>query len=160
MKDLEYYMSLPYQEIIKSSSDGGYVGICPELPGCITQVESLDEMKEMLEDAKRCWISSMLEDGYPVPEPEPWELYDGSLNIKIPSSLHRRLAAQAEAEKITANTLAARLVEQGMKECNYTEYLSSIPGVKEKIITGMNTPLEECVADEEQSLGVDNDSAK
>lgn len=31
---------------------------------------------------------------------------------------------------------------------NDTEYLSSIPGMKEKIIAGMNTPLEECVAEE------------
>jgi len=27
-----------------------------------------------------------------------------------------------------------------------TEYLSSMPGVKEKIIAGMNTPLSECVS--------------
>jgi hypothetical protein len=27
-----------------------------------------------------------------------------------------------------------------------TDYLSSMPGVKEKIIAGMNTPLSECVS--------------
>lgn len=116
MKDLEYYMRLPYQEVIKSSIDGGYVGHFPELPGCITQAETLEKMKDMLEDAKLCWISSMLENGHSIPEPEPWDLYDGRLNIKIPKSLHRQLAARAETEKITANTLAARLVEQGMAE--------------------------------------------
>lgn len=159
-KNLEYYMKLPYKEVIESSSDGGYVGHFPELPGCITQAETLEEMEEMLKDAKLCWISSMLEDGYPVPEPEPWELYDGRLNMKIPKSLHRRLAAQAEAEKITVNKLATRFIEQGIKEGNDTEYLSSIPGMKEKIIAGINTPLEECVVDAEQSTDAGNNNEK
>lgn len=36
-----------------------------------------------------------------------------------------------------------------MNDSDDTEYLSSIPGMKEKIIDGMDTPLEECVADED-----------
>ena len=30
-----------------------------------------------------------------------------------------------------------------------TLYLNSIPGMKEKIIEGMNTPLDECISDNE-----------
>lgn len=36
-----------------------------------------------------------------------------------------------------------------MNDSDETKYLSSISGVKEKIIDGMNTPLEECVQDED-----------
>lgn len=113
-KDLEYYMSLPYQEIIKSSPDGGYVGICPELPGCITQVDSLDEMKEMLEDAKRCWISSMLEDGYPVPEPEPDEPFSGKFNLRMPKSLHKELSQRAKSDNVSLNQMAVCLIAKGL----------------------------------------------
>lgn len=39
------------------------------------------------------------------------------------------------------------LAEEDYKAIQETLYLSSIPGMKEKIIAGMNTALEECVED-------------
>lgn len=39
--------------------------------------------------------------------------------------------------------------EEDYKSMEETIYLSSIPGMKEKIIEGMNTPLDECVEDDE-----------
>ncbi|MCL6477365.1 MAG: type II toxin-antitoxin system HicB family antitoxin [Peptococcaceae bacterium] len=29
----------------------------PELPGCLSQGENMQEALEMIEDAKRCWIA-------------------------------------------------------------------------------------------------------
>ena len=68
-KDLAYYMSLPYHDVIKAAKEGGYVGFIPELKGCVTQAETKTEILEMLEDAKRCWIEAALEDGIEIPEP-------------------------------------------------------------------------------------------
>ena len=54
IKDLNYYMGLPYRiEIVKEQEEGGYVLHCPELPGCITCGETVQEGLEMLEDAKK-----------------------------------------------------------------------------------------------------------
>lgn len=39
-KTLDYYMALPYQEVIVAAKEGGYVGYIPELKGCITQSET------------------------------------------------------------------------------------------------------------------------
>ncbi len=39
--------------------------------------------------------------------------------------------------------------EEDYKAMEETIYLSSIPGMKEKLIEGMNTPLDECVEDYE-----------
>jgi predicted RNase H-like HicB family nuclease len=70
IKDLDYYMGLNYRiEIIEDIEEGGYVLLCPELRGCITCVEKIEDGYDMLEDAKLCWFEACLEDGIPIPEP-------------------------------------------------------------------------------------------
>lgn len=68
-KTVEYYMALPYQEVIVAAKEGGYVGYIPELKGCITQSETKAGILDMLEDAKACWLEAALEDGIDIPEP-------------------------------------------------------------------------------------------
>ena len=64
-------MSLPYTiKIIPDTEDGGYVAKVVELDGCITQADSWEELKEMIEDAMRCWLESALEDGDEIPLPK------------------------------------------------------------------------------------------
>ena len=61
-KDLAYYMSLPYQEVIEADPDGGFVGHITDLPGCITQAETRQELLDMLADAKAAWLEAALEE--------------------------------------------------------------------------------------------------
>lgn len=69
-KTLEYYMSLPYRvEIVKDLDEGGYAICCPELPGCITCSETVEEGTKLLEDAKQAWFQACLKDGLTIPEP-------------------------------------------------------------------------------------------
>lgn len=42
------------------------------------------------------------------------------------------------------------LSESDYKAINETLYLLSIPGMREKLIDGMNTPIEECVEDTDE----------
>ena len=58
---LKYYMNLKY-EIVIQPSDDGYVVYIPDLPGCITQCDSVDEILPMIEDAKKGWLEIALED--------------------------------------------------------------------------------------------------
>ena len=39
------------------------------------------------------------------------------------------------------------LSEEDWRSIQETLYLDSIPGMKEKILTGLNTPIEECLED-------------
>ena len=67
-KDLDYYLALPYAiTVFPGSHSGGYVAKVNELPGCITQAESLPELLDMIEDAKRSWIHGALQDGIEIP---------------------------------------------------------------------------------------------
>jgi predicted RNase H-like HicB family nuclease len=71
MKDIEYYMNLKYRmEIIEDQDEGGYVAYYPELPGCMTCAETVEETITELQDAKREWITAMLEDGMDIAEPD------------------------------------------------------------------------------------------
>lgn len=69
-KSLEYYLALPYTiEIIPDVDAGGYVARVKELPGCITQAETWDELQQMIQEAKEGWLEVALEYGHPISEP-------------------------------------------------------------------------------------------
>ena len=69
-------MKLVYPAIFKPFSDGsgGYVVEFPDLPGCVTGGDNLQEAIEMGIDAASGWVLGELEDGRKVPEATP---YDG-----------------------------------------------------------------------------------
>lgn len=49
-------------------TSGGYTVTFPDLNGCITEGNTLKQAKRMAKDAMIVWLSSMLEDGLPLPE--------------------------------------------------------------------------------------------
>lgn len=114
-KNLEYYAALPYEITITPSPEGGYVATIPDLPGCITQGDTRLEVLEMIEDAKLCWLEAALDLGEPIDEPD-WDLYNGKLNLRIPKSLHRKLAESAKREGVRLNQLAIYLMANGIGE--------------------------------------------
>ncbi len=65
------YMNLPYRmTIVEDTEEGGYVAYFPELPGCITCANTIDELMMCVQDAKRTWFEDMLERGLPIQMPE------------------------------------------------------------------------------------------
>lgn len=115
-KNIDYYMSLPYDIIITNSPEGGYVATIPDLPGCITQGETRLEVLEMIEDAKRCWLTAELEDDEDIPEPPDPYKFNGRLKLRIPRSLHRKLSKYAAREGVSVNQLAIYLMANGIGE--------------------------------------------
>lgn len=114
-KNLDYYMSLPYRvEIVREQEEGGYVLHCPELPGCITCAETVQEGMEMLEDAKKCWFTACLEDGVPIPEPARLEDYSGQFKLRLPKSLHKQLAQRSSEEGVSMNQYCVYLLSKGL----------------------------------------------
>ncbi len=104
MKTVDYYMSLPYKiELYPDIEEGGYAVACPELPGCLSCGETIEECIESIEDAKLAWITASLEDGYPIPEPTKIDEYSGQFKIRMPKSLHKKLAEHSKEEGISMN---------------------------------------------------------
>ncbi len=104
MKTIEYYMNLPYRmEIIPDTSEGGYAVLFPELPGCLTCGETIEEALKNADDCKREWFLAEIEEGRTIPEPFSDENYSGQFKLRIPKSLHKSLAEHSKAEGISMN---------------------------------------------------------
>ena len=104
---VEDYLKLPYTiKVTRDESDGytGWFAKVEELPGCMTQADTFDELGEMIEDAKRAWIESALEDGVEIPLPRKTEEYSGKFVVRLPKSLHKQLVETANQEGISLNT--------------------------------------------------------
>ena len=94
-KDLSYYLSLPYTiELIREDESTWFARVV-ELPGCITEGDSPQDVIEMIYDAMAGWIEVALEDGESIPEPRPAEEYSGKFVVRVPKSLHRDLVEAA-----------------------------------------------------------------
>jgi predicted RNase H-like HicB family nuclease len=116
-KDLNYYMNLNYKiEVIEDKEEGGYAFSCPELHGCMTCADTLQEGIELMEDAKKCWFTACLEDGIPIPEPNHFEEYSGQFKLRLPKSLHKMLAERSRLEGISMNQYCLYLLSGGVNK--------------------------------------------
>ena len=102
-KDLNYYLKLPYTIILEERDDGRGPYITArvmELPGCLSHGATPEEAARDIQDAKREWLKSNLEDGLPIPEPAK---FTGQYHLRMPPSLHQALALKSESEDVSLN---------------------------------------------------------
>lgn len=110
-RTLADYLALPYRlEIIPD--DGEYFVHYPDLPGCMTQVERLDDAIPMAREILEGWLELALEDGDDIPLPREPETYSGKFVVRLTKSLHRRLAESSEREDVSLNTYVATLLDR------------------------------------------------
>jgi antitoxin HicB len=122
----EHYLNLQYPFSVYADPDGGYVVVFPDLPGCMTQVETLDELPEMAEDARTGWIETEYELGRNIPLPSHPEEYSGKFNVRLPRFLHRALAESAEREGISLNQYVVALLSRGDAQAQVDRQLQEI----------------------------------
>ena len=104
MKDINYYLSLPYKlEIIPDQEEGGYLVSYPDLKGCLSYGDTIDEAYTNALDAKAAWLDAALEEGIEIPEPRSEGDYSGQFRLRMPRTLHKTLAENAQAEGISMN---------------------------------------------------------
>jgi antitoxin HicB len=68
-KPLEYYLNLTYAVTVYPEPEGGYVAVIKDLPGCVTQGETADEILENIEEARQLWIETAYDFDDPIPLP-------------------------------------------------------------------------------------------
>lgn len=102
-KNVEYYMDLPYTIELTRDQEAGWFVRVKELRGCMSQGDTAEEALVMIQDAMRGWLEVAVEDGIPIPEPQPDEEYSGKFVVRVPRSLHRALAEQAQREDASLN---------------------------------------------------------
>ena len=109
--DLSYYMAFPYRKsVVKDTDEDGYVAYVPELKGCITTGLTEVDALESLRDAMETWLSSALENGDEIPEPDVLRKYSGEFKLRMPKSLHRQLLERSREEGVSMNQYCVMLL--------------------------------------------------
>jgi predicted RNase H-like HicB family nuclease len=109
------YMKLPYNYIIKPITDesGTYFHASVlELDGCQSTGETFEEAYSDLLDAMEGWVETKLEHGFNIPLPVDTEKFSGKFVLRLPKSLHCRLAIEAEKEGVSLNQFALYKLSQ------------------------------------------------
>ena len=102
--EVKDYMKLPYTRIVNEMNDESghyFYGRILELDGCQSTGDTLEELYENLNEAMEGYLEVKLENNLPIPLPERTE----NFNVRLPKSLHQRLAIQAEEEGVSLNQL-------------------------------------------------------
>ena len=114
---LKFYMNLPYRMIVEEDTEeGGYGVWFPDLPGCITCGETIAEAAEMAKDAKLAWFEACLEEERELPMPSNNNDYSGQFRLRIPKTLHKKLAEEAKKEGISMNQYCIYLLTKNSFE--------------------------------------------
>lgn len=110
VKDLDYYLGLPYTFELIREDDVTWFARVKELRGCMTEGDGAEDAVEMLQDAMRGWLEVALEEGLEIPEPASAPDYSGRFNLRVARSLHRDLAIAAEREGVSLNQWIATVL--------------------------------------------------
>ncbi len=117
IKPLEYFLKLEYPFNVIADPDGGYVIEFPDLPGCLTQVETLEEIPYMVEDVRLGWLECEYDrDPTDIPLPSYPVEYSGRFNVRIPKLLHQLLSDAAERDGVSLNQYVVALLARGEAE--------------------------------------------
>lgn len=102
-------------EIFWSAEDEGFIAEVPDLPGCsawgATEVDAAREAR----DAITAWIEAAGNAGREVPVPmtiEPTANYSGKFLVRVPKTLHARLARRAKAEGVSLNQYISHMLSR------------------------------------------------
>ena len=71
-----------YTVRVHSAEEGGYWAEVPALPGCLTQGETLDEVKQMAKEAIEGYLKTLIEHGEQIPVEEKEDLV-GTLEVQV-----------------------------------------------------------------------------
>jgi len=103
---VQEYIKLPYNIILRYVEDESgsyYFATVQELDGCMSDGETPEEAYANIREAMEGWIETKLESGFTVPTPFDYEKYSGKFVLRLPKSLHARLASEAEKEGVSLN---------------------------------------------------------
>lgn len=98
---------------LSEKEGGGYLISFPDLPGCISDGETIEEAIKNGIDSMNSWIETSQEFKDPVPEPGSSQA-SGRFVQRIPKSLHARLSARAKQEGVSMNAFVTAIIAESL----------------------------------------------
>ena len=106
--EVKDYMKLPYTRLVQEMNDESghyFYGRILELDGCQTTADTLGELYQDLNEIMESYLEIKLENNLPIPIPTNVEKYSGKFVVRLPKTLHQRLAVEANKEGVSLNQL-------------------------------------------------------
>lgn len=105
---------------LSKEEGSGFLFTIPDLPGCMSDGETIEEAIENGRDAFYSVVSALSDMGREIPAPS---LRPNSISVpassgkfiaRIPKSLHAQMTARAKAEGVSFNALVISFLSAGM----------------------------------------------
>jgi predicted HicB family RNase H-like nuclease len=103
MKPSELYT----YRVFYSAADAEYVAECAELPGLSVLEKDPAEALRGAREVAALGVDMLAEAGNPIPQPLAARPYSGVFKVRIPSTVHRRLALEAAEQGVSLNRLVS-----------------------------------------------------
>ena len=71
-------MSDKYLVVIEQADDGSYSAYLPDVPGCVSCGDTVDEVKALIQEALDFHLEGMRRAGLPIPSPTTMSDYVGA----------------------------------------------------------------------------------
>jgi len=107
MKKLEDYLEAPYRIVLRPipGEPVEWMAEYPDLPGCVGAGDTAEEAISEVRESLKALVMHNLEKNIAIAEPKnpETENYSGFLTLRIPKSLHMKLAEVAQEENTSLN---------------------------------------------------------
>jgi predicted RNase H-like HicB family nuclease len=95
--------------VVYEKGKNNYGGFSPDVPGCISLGDTLDEIRVNLAEALQLYIDTAVELGYPIPEPT-------SKGITIPLDSESGQKASYVVEQLTINIPRVKATKRKLRQ--------------------------------------------
>jgi antitoxin HicB len=99
---------------LSNEDGGGFLITFPDLPGCVSDGDTLEETLHNGFDAVESWLRTAAEFGDPIPK--PGYKIGPRIFALLPQSLAIQLSENAKEQGLDADALATRLIAEGLVE--------------------------------------------
>lgn len=99
---------------LNQEEGGGYFIEFPDLPGCMSDGETIDEAIQNGNDAVNCWLAAANESGRAIPKPGDFGRLSGKWVQRVPKSIHAQLINRAQQEGVSLNTLVISMLAEAL----------------------------------------------
>ena len=134
-QQLKKYLDLPYTLMLQRDEDGDFIARVKELEGCVADGQDEIEALGNLNEVKEFWLRAALKAGRDIPLPDPVveELPSGKWLMRVPRTLHKKLAQLAEREGVSLNQFALACLAEAAGERSASHRQSEACGTLDKL---------------------------
>lgn len=102
--------------VVWSDEDDAFVAVCPEFEGVSGIGETAADALAEAQAALELMVETYQQERWPLPAPTNLQEYSGQFRLRVPRTLHARLASAAADEGVSLNTYAVGLLSGGVGE--------------------------------------------